>query len=257
MDNWIKTTGAVLHGVEYFPPLAPVGGGAAQVFSSSPSGGSASMELMYLMAITAATADDPPVELVLRARRARGQDDGRGAQARRAGCRSSRPGEHIDTETVRAASRARWGELLAAGAEIYEYQPTMYHCKVMIVDEFMVSVGSTNFDDRSFRLNDEANLNIYDRDVRARAGADLRRRPGALAPHRAGRVAGAAAARKGARAPGLAARLAALAAAASPAAGAAATMAFGDAAGGLNWQARGWRTAGASWPSTSGRRRRR
>jgi len=38
----------------------------------------------------------------------------------------------------------------------------MYHCKVMIVDEFMVSTGSTNFDDRSFRLNDEANLNIYD-----------------------------------------------------------------------------------------------
>jgi cardiolipin synthase len=72
------------------------------------------------------------------------------------------PGEHTDTETVRAASRARWGELLAAGAEIYEYQPTMYHCKVMIVDEFMVSTGSTNFDDRSFRLNDEANLNIYD-----------------------------------------------------------------------------------------------
>ena len=40
----------------------------------------------------------------------------------------------------------------------------MYHCKVMIVDEFMVSTGSTNFDDRSFRLNDEANLNIYDRE---------------------------------------------------------------------------------------------
>ena len=72
------------------------------------------------------------------------------------------PGAHIDTETVRAASKARWGELLEAGAEIYEYQPTMYHCKVMIVDEFMVSTGSTNFDDRSFRLNDEANLNIYD-----------------------------------------------------------------------------------------------
>jgi cardiolipin synthase len=72
------------------------------------------------------------------------------------------PGTHTDTETVRAASRARWGELLAAGAEIYEYQPTMYHCKVMIVDEFMVSTGSTNFDDRSFRLNDEANLNLLD-----------------------------------------------------------------------------------------------
>jgi cardiolipin synthase len=51
---------------------------------------------------------------------------------------------------------------LRAGAEIYEYQPTMYHCKVLIADGLLVSVGSTNFDDRSFRLNDEASLNIYD-----------------------------------------------------------------------------------------------
>ena len=72
------------------------------------------------------------------------------------------PGPIIDTETVRKAGRALWGDLLQAGAEFYEYQPTMYHCKVMIVDEFLTSVGSTNFDNRSFRLNDEANLNIYD-----------------------------------------------------------------------------------------------
>jgi cardiolipin synthase len=72
------------------------------------------------------------------------------------------PGEHIDTEVVRKASRAQWGELLEAGAEIYEFQPTMFHCKMLIVDRLMVSVGSTNFDNRSFRLNDEANLNVYD-----------------------------------------------------------------------------------------------
>jgi len=63
---------------------------------------------------------------------------------------------------VRGASRSTWGPLLAAGAEIHEYQPTMFHCKVLIVDRLLVSVGSTNFDPRSFRLNDEANLNIYD-----------------------------------------------------------------------------------------------
>jgi cardiolipin synthase A/B len=161
MDNWIKTAGAVLHGREYFPPIDPLGGGAAQVFSSSPSGGSASMELMYLMAITAAkrtirlsssyfVPNDMAVQTMIAAMK-------RGVKLQ-----IITPGEHIDTETVRAASKARWGELLVAGAEIYEYQPTMYHCKVMIVDEFMVSTGSTNFDDRSFRLNDEANLNIYD-----------------------------------------------------------------------------------------------
>ena len=163
MDNWIKTTGSVLHGADYFPSLAPVGEGSAQVFSSSPSGGSASMELMYLMSITAAkrtirlsSSYFVPNELAVRTM----------VEAMQRGVKLQiiTPGEHTDTETVRAASRARWGELLAAGAEIYEYQPTMYHCKVMIVDEFMVSTGSTNFDDRSFRLNDEANLNIYQRE---------------------------------------------------------------------------------------------
>ena len=167
MDNWIKTSGAVLHGAAYFPELATIeGGGPAQVFSSSPTGGSASMELMYLMAITAATRtirisssyfvpNELAVETMVQAMR-RGEK-----------LQIIVPGAHTDTETVRRASKARWGVLLAAGAEIYEYQPTMYHCKVMIVDELMVSSGSTNFDDRSFRLNDEANLNVYDRSFAA------------------------------------------------------------------------------------------
>jgi cardiolipin synthase len=64
---------------------------------------------------------------------------------------------------VRHASRALWGDLLEAGLEMYVYQPTMYHCKAVIVDGLMSSVGSTNFDPRSFHLNDEANLNVYDR----------------------------------------------------------------------------------------------
>ena len=167
MDNWIKTSGAVLHGAAYFPELATIeGGGPAQVFSSSPTGGSASMELMYLMAITAATRTIRisssyfvPNELAVETM----------VQAMRRGVKLQIivPGGHTDTETVRRASKARWGVLLTAGAEIYEYQPTMYHCKVMIVDEFMVSSGSTNFDDRSFRPNDEANLNVYDRSFAA------------------------------------------------------------------------------------------
>jgi cardiolipin synthase len=74
------------------------------------------------------------------------------------------PGKFIDKKIVRGASRARWGSLLAAGAQMFEYQPTMYHCKMFIVDELLVSVGSTNWDPRSFGLNDETNLNIYDAD---------------------------------------------------------------------------------------------
>jgi len=161
LDNWIKTTGEVLHGDDYFPALEPVGDGRAQVFMSSPEGGAESMHLMYLLAISAARrsiylsmAYFVPDELAVKAL----------LDALKRGVRVQviAPGPFTDTETVRKASRALWGELLQAGAEFYEYQPTMYHCKVMIVDEFMTSVGSTNFDNRSFRLNDEANLNIYD-----------------------------------------------------------------------------------------------
>ena len=161
LDNWIKVTGDVLHGADYFPVLAPAGPSAAQMFSSSPSGGSESMQLMYLLAITAASrsidlsaAYFVPDELAVRALVE--------AMARGVRLRIVVPGEHIDSETVRSASRATWGPLLAAGAIIAEYQPTMYHCKVLIVDDLLVSVGSTNFDNRSFRLNDEATLNIMD-----------------------------------------------------------------------------------------------
>jgi len=70
------------------------------------------------------------------------------------------PGEHIDQKLVRAASRKHWPELLKAGIRIYEYQPAMVHVKLMIVDSAFVSVGSGNFDLRSVRLNDEANMNV-------------------------------------------------------------------------------------------------
>ena len=81
------------------------------------------------------------------------------------------PGRHIDAEVVRRASRARLGQAARAGAEIYEYQPTMFHCKVMVVDDLWVSVGSTNFDNRSFSVNDEANLNVYDAEFAQRQSA--------------------------------------------------------------------------------------
>ncbi|MBI4327283.1 MAG: cardiolipin synthase B, partial [Chloroflexi bacterium] len=77
------------------------------------------------------------------------------------------PGAGTDTPIVRHASRSKWGPLLEAGVKIYEYQPTMYHCKMMIVDDIWVSVGSANFDNRSFRLNDEANLNVFAPDFAA------------------------------------------------------------------------------------------
>jgi cardiolipin synthase A/B len=166
LDNWIKATGNVLHGPKYFPQIGELpdaADGLAHMFSSSPTNGADDMELMYLMAITAASrtihlasAYFVPDGLAINAL----------VEAARRGVKVKivTPGKRIDTHTVREASRACWGDLLRAGIEIHEYQPTMFHCKLLVVDEFLVSVGSTNFDSRSFKLNDEANLNIYDRE---------------------------------------------------------------------------------------------
>ena len=161
-DNWIKTTGHVLNGPVYFPALEPVGDVDAHLFIASPAGGSESMHLMYLMAIAAAehTIDLAasyfvPDELIIKALIA--------ARQRGVRIRILLPGPHIDADVVRIASKAEWGPLLQAGVSIHVYQPTMLHVKLLIVDHELVSVGSTNFDIRSFQLNDEASLNLYDR----------------------------------------------------------------------------------------------
>jgi cardiolipin synthase len=161
LDNWIKTTGRVLTGETYFPPLAPVSELKMHMFMSSPAGGSESMRLMYLMAITAAerSIDVEAAYFVPDALMSRELIK---ARARGVRIRILLPDKHIDSETVRVASKRAWGPLLESGVEIHEYAPTMLHCKMLIFDRYMVSVGSTNFDMRSFELNDEASLNVYD-----------------------------------------------------------------------------------------------
>jgi len=178
MDNWIKTRSEVLHGDDYFPLLPETGSIGAQVFKSSPREGSSSVRLMYLMSIAAAqnhillaNSYFVPDSLCIAALVA----------AKRRGVRIEIivPGPLIDTGITRRASRSRWGKLLEVGIEILEFQPTMYHCKVMVIDGLWLSVGSTNFDNRSFRLNDEANLNAFDRELaqeQTRAFEDDKRR---------------------------------------------------------------------------------
>src|SRR5947199_5314296 len=111
MDNWMKTTGEVLHDGEYFPALTPRGSEFAQVFNSSFEGGSQSMQLMFLMSIAAAaktvrmeSAYFVPDQLT--------SDSLIDARKRGANVEIIVPGPKIDTKIVRRASRARWGKLL-------------------------------------------------------------------------------------------------------------------------------------------------
>jgi cardiolipin synthase A/B len=164
MMNWMKTRGTVLHGADFFPPLASTGPYLAQAVRSSAR--NANLDLMYHLAIASTqktlrieNAYFLPDELLRKELIA--------AAKRGAKIEIIVPGKYIDQKLVRAASKRHWPELIKAGIKIYEYQPTMVHVKLMIVDDIFVSIGSGNFDNRSVSLNDEANVDVLDRDFAA------------------------------------------------------------------------------------------
>jgi cardiolipin synthase A/B len=164
VNTWIRTRGDVLHGAKYFPPLEDSGSLHAQAIRSGAH--YENLDLMYLLAIASAkhtlrieNAYFLPDDLV--------RKELIEAAKRGTGVEVIVPGRKIDQKLVRSASRQHWPELLNAGIKIYEYEPTMLHTKLMIVDDKFVSVGSGNFDNRSIRLNDEANLNVLDPDFAA------------------------------------------------------------------------------------------
>jgi len=160
-ENWLEATGIALGGRDYFPaPLEAKGHASAQAVRSSPAGGSAAMYTMFLLAMASARRsiyitnpyflpDDKMVETLVRTAR------------NRVRVVLLLPGA-IDHNIVKQASRAELGRLLEAGVEVYEYRAALLHAKTMVVDSRWATVGSTNLDRRSFALNDEINLVVYD-----------------------------------------------------------------------------------------------
>jgi cardiolipin synthase len=157
-ENWLEATGDVLVGPAYLPELEPVAdGGAMQVVRSTAEVGDTNVEALYFLAIACARtslyltsayfAPRPAfVEALAHAAR-RGVD-----------VRVLVPGPHIDKKVVRQAGRGAYGDLLDAGVLIFEYCPTMIHAKTLTIDGAWSSVGSVNFDNRSFQLQDEVTL---------------------------------------------------------------------------------------------------
>lgn len=160
-DHWISTTGKVLLGPTFYPPLESQGNVDAQVFVSSPGGGKDDMQLLFLMAIEGARRSID-VEAGYFIPDALAIDALKHAMARGVTVRLLVPGEHVESNFVQGAGRTTWATLLKSGAQLYRYQPARLHCKMMIVDGYLTIVGSTNFDDRSFKLNDEDALNVFD-----------------------------------------------------------------------------------------------
>jgi cardiolipin synthase len=164
MDNWVKSRGELLTGLDYFPRLEGRGTHCAQVLKSSPSEGSSAVKLLYIVSIVSArqtiyiaNAYFVPDSDTLRALE--------GAVRRGVDVRVIVPGELTDVPIVRQAARWQYERMLRRGIRIFEYQPTMMHAKTMVVDGIWSTIGSSNFDDRSFRLNDEVNVNIYDENI--------------------------------------------------------------------------------------------
>lgn len=162
MDNWLKLHREIPQGPDYFPALAPAGTSMAAAFSSSPLRSRYSAELLYHLAIAGArksiVIENPyfvPNQELIDALNAASQ---RGVRVQ-----IVMPGPHTDNKSVRRASRKKWTKLIRAGVQLFEYQPTMNHTKLLVVDDLFVSIGSTNLDPRSLRINDEANVNIIDR----------------------------------------------------------------------------------------------
>jgi cardiolipin synthase len=162
-ENWLEATGEVLVGDGYLPELPEhEGGGPMMVVRSSAGVGDTNVEALYYLAIAAAQRqlDLTAAYFVPRPAFTEALQD---AAQRGVRVRVLVPGPHIDKPPVRLAGRASYDDLLDAGVELYEYQPTMLHAKTMVVDDIWSSVGSVNFDNRSFQLHDEATLCVQSR----------------------------------------------------------------------------------------------
>ena len=159
-ENWLEATGDALVGDDWLPPLEPVdGGGAMQLVRSRAGVGDTNVEALYYLAIASAR-DSLDLTAAYFAPRPAFLEALCDAAERGVRVRLLVPGPHIDKEFVRAAGRRSYERLLACGARIFEYQPTMLHAKTMVIDGAWSSVGSVNFDNRSFQLHDEATLGV-------------------------------------------------------------------------------------------------
>jgi len=174
LENWLNASGEILAGSQYFPALPQNGNAEALVIDSSPSfGGSTRAHVLFQALLRTANKsiyittpyflpDGSIREEMLRA-----------ITQRHVEIKIITPGRKSDHMMTRNSSRALYGDLLKAGAEIFEYNPTMIHAKILIVDGHWGVVGSTNFDNRSFGINDEVNLAARSPELAARLTQDF------------------------------------------------------------------------------------
>ena len=161
-ENWSEVTGEALVGADVYPDLPAAGTTAVAVVPSSPLAAMSGADRVYSISLAAAAKeiwiansyflpDDETAGLLIAAVK-RGVD-----------VRVIVPSDDVsDVPATKAAGRSSFGPLLEGGVKVFEYQPTMYHLKTMVVDGVFSTIGSGNFDERSFHLNEELNIFVYD-----------------------------------------------------------------------------------------------
>lgn len=170
-DNWIEETGEIPAGTKYFPPLPASGPTTAHLAYTSPTGAVSSVQILYYLAIESARHEIiiqnpyllPDEEAIKSLEKA----VARGVQVK-----IMVPSDDAtDSPLVQHASHHHFGTLLKRGIRIWEYKKTLLHQKLMVVDGVWSCVGSTNFDDRSFQLNDEVSIGVIDPNIAAQLRA--------------------------------------------------------------------------------------
>jgi cardiolipin synthase len=172
-QNWLRVSGEILAGDDYVTREEDGEGAPSLVVASTPAGGSTQARILFQLLISSARkciCISSPYFLPSRsARRAIIQ----AACERNVEIKVLTPGDNNDQKITRASSRHLYGSLLKHGIKIYEYQPSMNHTKTLMVDDMWTVVGSTNFDYRSFSINDEVNLAVMDRAFARRLTLDF------------------------------------------------------------------------------------
>ncbi|HSE50045.1 MAG TPA: phospholipase D-like domain-containing protein [Terriglobales bacterium] len=176
VENWVESCGVVLNSARFFPGVEREGKVPVLVVNSTPSQSNATRARVLYQALLGSAQrriyittpyflpDKALMEVLITAKRDRHLD-----------VKVLVPGKKSDHMMTRSSSRGLYGKLLEAGVEIYEYQPSMLHAKVMLVDDDWVVVGSTNFDNRSFGINDELSVTARSAELAERLTADFAR----------------------------------------------------------------------------------
>jgi len=173
VENWLEASGEVLAGHEFFPRCEVQARTAALVVNSTPSAGSSTRARLLFQTLLASAQKSIRIQTPYFLPDVSARQELVQAVARGVEVQVIVPGKRADNLLTRHSGRRIYGELLQAGVEMYEYQPSMMHVKCMVIDDVWSVVGSTNFDNRSFGLNDEVNLAALDAGLAQRLSEDF------------------------------------------------------------------------------------